>query len=518
MLEAEVLSPGQSLGRYELLAQVARGGMGQVWVARLRGARGFHKLVAIKTLLPELRNDARIEQMLLEEARIASLIQHSNVVQTTELGEHRGYLYLVMEWIDGESLGFVLKRAEERGAIPLPVAVHLIAQACRGLHAAHELTNDLGLHLGVVHRDVSPHNILVTHSGVVKLVDFGIAKAMKEEASFTENGEVKGKYSYMAPEQVLGEEVDRRADVFSLGITLYLMTTGRHPFKSNEKANVIRALTSDEAPPLPSAFVPGYPRALEAVVMKALAKTPGERHASADALRVALEGAIPAAFAPRFEVQVQEYLAKVMGDRAAARREALRRFQLAADERTVSEDASAVGTLPSQSGGSLRAILIDNALVEISPATAPQQPPVVVRRASELPTRPGGRARRRGGLAFTVGATAMILAATFVGVRMTHLHPSAAAGAPPSVGVDVLAREAAPAVVRRDAPSVPGSATAPNGDATLSASAQPSATATPEPNGSGAPERKLHGVPPTHAAKKQRKAAPLDLMAPEYAK
>ena len=138
MAEAEVLAPGQALGRYELLAQVARGGMGQVWVARLRGARGFHKLVAIKTLLPELRNDARIEQMLLEEARIASLIQHSNVVQTTELGEHRGYLYLVMEWIDGESLGFVLKRADERGAVPLPVTVQLVAQACRGLHAAHE--------------------------------------------------------------------------------------------------------------------------------------------------------------------------------------------------------------------------------------------------------------------------------------------------------------------------------------------------------------------------------------------
>jgi serine/threonine protein kinase len=168
MLEAEVLSPGQVLGRYELLAQVARGGMGQVWVARLRGARGFQKLVAIKTLLPELRHDARIEQMLLEEARIASLIQHSNVVQTTELGEHRGYLYLVMEWIDGESLGFVLKRSEERGPIPLPVAVQLVAQACRGLHAAHELTSDLGVHLGVVHRDVSPHNILVTHWAAIR--------------------------------------------------------------------------------------------------------------------------------------------------------------------------------------------------------------------------------------------------------------------------------------------------------------------------------------------------------------
>src|SRR5688500_14006424 len=134
MTEIQPLAPGQQLGRYELLAQVARGGMGQVWAARLKGARGFQKLVAIKTLLPEFGNDARIEQMLLEEARIASLIQHQNVVQTTELGEHHGLLYLVMEWLDGESLAFVLKRAEERMAIPLPVAVNLVAQACRGLH------------------------------------------------------------------------------------------------------------------------------------------------------------------------------------------------------------------------------------------------------------------------------------------------------------------------------------------------------------------------------------------------
>ena len=166
MTERELLTPGQALGRYELLAQVARGGMGEVWAARLKGPRGFQKLVAIKTLLPELHDDPRIEQMLLEEARIASAIQHPNVVQTTELGEHKGCLYLVMEWIDGESLSFVLKRAEERGQMPVEVAVNLVAQACRGLHAAHELSSDLGVALGVVHRDVSPHNVLVTHSGV----------------------------------------------------------------------------------------------------------------------------------------------------------------------------------------------------------------------------------------------------------------------------------------------------------------------------------------------------------------
>jgi serine/threonine-protein kinase len=513
MVEAEVLSPGQALGRYELLAQVARGGMGQVWVARLKGARGFQKLVAIKTLLPELRNDARIEQMLLEEARIASLIQHSNVVQTTELGEHRGYLYLVMEWIDGESLGFVFKRAEERGAIPLPVAVNLVAQACRGLHAAHELTNDLGVHLGVVHRDVSPHNVLVTHSGVVKLVDFGIAKAMKEDSSFTENGEIKGKYSYMAPEQVLGEDVDRRADVFSLAITLYLLTTGRHPFKTNDKTNVIRALTAETPATRPSVYAPGFPPALEAVLMKALAKNPADRHASAEALRVALEGAVPEAFAPRFEVQVKEYLSKVMGDRAAARREALRRFQLAADERALAE----LGTgeklqLSSQSAGSLRAIMLDKAPIELSPeaglSIAPSAPRVMSRQ-SDVATLLGPRPRRRAPVAVALGVVALA-ACAFVGLRGTRLASPAAAAPPlaPTLSPAMAGPVPAPSAVASPVP-----APAPSAVATASASAaaeRPPATD---------PSARAGGAPAAHAAKKPHRAnAKLDLIAPEYAK
>ncbi len=512
MVEAEVLSPGQALGRYELLAQVARGGMGQVWVARLKGARGFQKLVAIKTLLPELRNDARIEQMLLEEARIASLIQHSNVVQTTELGEHRGYLYLVMEWIDGESLGFVLKRSEERGAIPLPVAVNLVAQACRGLHAAHELTNDLGVHLGVVHRDVSPHNVLVTHSGVVKLVDFGIAKAMKEDASFTENGEIKGKYSYMAPEQVLGEDVDRRADVFSLAITLYLLTARRHPFKTNDKLNVIRALTNETPAVRPSVYEPSFPPALEAVLMKALAKDPAERYASAEAFRVALEGAVPEAFGPRFEAQVKEFLAKVMGDRAVARREALRRFQLAADERALAElQTGEKPQLSSQSAGSLRAIMIDNVPFEISPAAglsiAPSAP-LVTPRQSDVPTRFGPRPRRRAPLVAVVGAVALAGFA-LVGVRAARVSRSVAAAPPLAPTLSAAKSEPAPSAVA--APTAVPAITAP---APVAASA--SANSGPA---DGDASVKTAGPPSARSAKKPHRAnAKLDLIAPEYAK
>src|SRR6187551_1389899 len=201
-------SPPQTLGRYELLTAVARGGMGQVWAGRLRGARGFNKLVAIKTLLPMPGSEGRLESMLLEEARIAALIHHPNVVQTLELGEHESTLYLVMEWVDGEPLSFIMNRAEERGRMPLGIGVNLVGQTLRGLDAAHELTDEAGAALGVVHRDVSPHNVLVTYSGVAKLVDFGIAKATNQGSSSTQTGEVKGKFSCMAPEQIRCESVD----------------------------------------------------------------------------------------------------------------------------------------------------------------------------------------------------------------------------------------------------------------------------------------------------------------------
>jgi serine/threonine-protein kinase len=508
MNKAEELTPGQSLGRYELLAQVARGGMGQVWAARLKGARGFQKLVAIKTLLPELGNDVRIEQMLLEEARIASLIQHQNVVQTTELGEHQGLLYLVMEWLDGESLAFVLKRAEERLAIPLPVAVNLVAQACRGLHAAHELTSDLGVHLGVVHRDVSPHNVLVTHSGVVKLVDFGIAKAMNQDSSFTENGEVKGKYSYMAPEQVLGENVDRRADIFSLGITLYLTTTGRHPFKTGDKANLIRALTSDAPPVRPSVHVPGYPSALEAVIMKALAKAPDDRYESTQAMRLALESAVPGAFVPRFEAQVRDYLAQVMGDRAIARREALRRFGLAADERLLAEvHTGAQLPMTSQSGGSLRGIIVDH---EAGLASVPPPPPLT----SQAPTAPGIRPRSRHRVAFAFAAVGLV-AAAIAGAKLVRpnvFHRGSAAPAPMATLASPEVAIPAPALAMPAATLATGVGASPSANPSLKLAPAPSARVDIAPSATVAPATR-----PAPRAKKARKATSSDLIAPDYA-
>jgi eukaryotic-like serine/threonine-protein kinase len=285
--------PNDTLGRYQLLTTVARGGMGQVWLARLKGARGFHKLVAIKTLLTGPDDQGRFEQMMLEEARIAALIHHPNVVQTIELGEEEGSLYLVMEWVEGESLGFVWARAQERGGMPLSVGCALIGQTLRGLHAAHELCDENGAPLGVVHRDVSPHNVLVSYGGVAKLVDFGIAKATNQHASSTVAGEVKGKLAHMAPEQVLSDNVDRRTDIFSAGIMLYTLTAGRHPFKGDNSGAVLHRIVSSEPALPPSSFLTSYPAELEAVVLKALQKDPARRYQTAEEMRVALENAMP---------------------------------------------------------------------------------------------------------------------------------------------------------------------------------------------------------------------------------
>lgn len=349
----------QTLGRYQLLVAVARGGMGQVWLGRLQGARGFNKVVAIKTLLPNEADRPRLEAMLAEEARLSSLIQHPNVVHTMELGEQDGLLYLVMEWVDGEPLSFLRERASERGGMSHAVAVQLVSQLLAGLHAAHELSDESGS-LGVVHRDVSPHNILVTYDGVAKLLDFGIAKATHQPAaSSTEAGEIKGKFSYMAPEQILGGDVDRRCDVFAAGIVLYNLTTGQHPFKHDTTASLIHAIATGSPATPPTDYVPDLPPELSRVLMKALAKNADERWASAEQMRFALERAMPEAFGDDGRAQLREFMERMVGDRKVARREAVRRAQLAANYR----DAEAKATLPApaDSASSLRAITINTA-------------------------------------------------------------------------------------------------------------------------------------------------------------
>jgi len=285
---ATVLVAGYKLDRYELLCPIASGGMATVWLAQLRGKRGFEKLFAIKTIRTELLEDTRFQEMFLDEARIASGIQHPNVAQILDLGEQKDILFIVMEWVDGDSLAKVRRLLAKRGSkLPLGVALRILADACAGLHAAHELRDQKGEPLGIVHRDVSPQNILVAASGAVKVIDFGIAKAQNRKQGETRTGVVKGKVQYMAPEQVKkGRTVDRRADIWSLGICLHELVAGTTPNHADDDVEIIRKLLADEAP----ALAEGLPDPIARLIRTSMAIDPDARFPTAAGMQRALEG------------------------------------------------------------------------------------------------------------------------------------------------------------------------------------------------------------------------------------
>jgi serine/threonine protein kinase len=328
------LGPGHVLGRYELLLPVAAGGMAMVWAARMTGSRGFQKIVAVKTMLPQLSEDDEFEQMFLDEASLASQVRHPHVVEILDLGEHEGVLFLVMEWIDGVPLNRLAKLAKPHNGVPLGIATRIVMAASAGLHAAHELKRD-GVLVGLVHRDVSPQNILVTGEGVTKVVDFGVAKATALGGGATVAGQVKGKISYMSPEQGRGDPIDRRTDVFALGTVLYALTTGKHPFRRESEGATMMAICSDEPVIPPSQIVPSYPRALEAIVLKATAKDKQQRFASADELFRALDQ-LPAEIRASSDEDVGAYVRHLAGAELEERRKQLRlALERSGEERSV---------------------------------------------------------------------------------------------------------------------------------------------------------------------------------------
>ncbi len=508
------LLANKTLGRYQLMVAIARGGMGQVWLGRLQGARGFSKLVAIKTLLPTEQDLPRFEAMLAEEARLASLIQHANVVHTLELGEHEGLLYLVMDWVDGEPLGFLLKRANERGGMPIGVAVALLSQVLAGLHAVHELSDAAGP-LGVVHRDVSPHNILVTYEGVAKLLDFGIAKATQQTTQNTQTGEVKGKFSYMAPEQILGSEVDRRCDVFAAGIVLYLLTTGRHPFKRHNTAAVIHAITADDPVAPPSTVVEDYPSELERVVLKALEKDAEKRWTSAEEMRAALEQALPEAFGDAARADMREFMDRAVGDRKLARREAVRRAQIRADEVDLelgSGSHKALQAASAQSATSLRAISISKSDVD----ELLDAPSGAVEQQKSVATRP----KRTAKAAWLTASAGVVLA---LAVALPHwLAPhtaerAAAVRLPAGAPLSGLPAASSPL------PLTPPAAATTAAAATTPTAATPAASitaapSTPAPSVHVPPSAKLKSAVTKKASTKPSAVGPNDLLAPDYAR
>lgn len=323
--------PGHRLDRYELLALVAEGGMGQVWLARLVGKHGFEKLVAVKTLLPKFAADPKFQQMFLDEARIASGIEHSNVAHILDLGEQNDVLYLVMELVDGEALS-KLTRVLGKANIdfPIEIGLRIIADTCAGIHAAHELRGPDGREIGIVHRDISPQNILITTTGVAKLIDFGIAKARDRFAGETGEGILKGKIHYMSTEQALGQKIDRRADIFSLGAILYYLFSGKPAYDGESQLATLHMLTSGRPPlPLPARV----PRAVGDVVKKALAFLPADRFQTALEMQRAITKAMSEAGLAADTGDVAAFAATHLAERWQKRRNAIDLALKAASER-----------------------------------------------------------------------------------------------------------------------------------------------------------------------------------------
>ncbi|HZH18025.1 MAG TPA: serine/threonine-protein kinase [Archangium sp.] len=281
-------SPVETFGRYELLRKLATGGMGQVFLARQKGPVGFQKLLVVKRLLPHLSEDTDFIKMFLDEARIAGILNHPNIAQIYELGDVDGVLYIAMEYVQGEAISQVNARANLRkGGLPLGLKCRIIADAAAGLDHAHQARSPSGRKLGLIHRDVSPQNVLVGFNGNVKLIDFGVAK-VSGKLSHTVVGTIKGKHAYMSPEQARDEELDARSDVYGLGIVFYELLTSQRLFKRESDLATLKAVVGAKVIP-PSEAVPGIPKSLDAVVMKALARKREERFQSAGELQLAIE-------------------------------------------------------------------------------------------------------------------------------------------------------------------------------------------------------------------------------------
>jgi serine/threonine-protein kinase len=329
----------ENFGRYELLRKLATGGMGQVFLARQKGPVGFQKLLVVKRLLPHLSEDPDFIKMFLDEARIASILNHPNIAQVYELGDVDGVLYIAMEYVQGEAVSQVNARADHRkGGMPLGLKCRIIADAAAGLDHAHQARSPSGRKLGLIHRDVSPQNVLVGFNGNVKLIDFGVAK-VSGKLSQTVVGTIKGKHAYMSPEQARDERLDARSDVYSLGIVFHELLTSRRLFKRESDLATLKAVVGARVVP-PSEAVPGIPKSLDAVVMKALARRREERFQSAGEFQLAIEDFLLAERLPGTPVHLSAFMKELYASELEEERFANEPTVLHYDPRLARESSS----------------------------------------------------------------------------------------------------------------------------------------------------------------------------------
>ncbi len=305
----------ETYGRYQLVKKLATGGMAQIYLARQLGLEGFEKLMVVKRILPHLAENEDFITMFLDEARIAARLNHPNIVQIFDLGSQDETFFIAMEYIHGEDVRRLWKQSERvNHMLPVPLICRIVIEAATGLDYAHKRTDPRGGPLNIVHRDISPQNILVSFEGGVKVVDFGIAKAA-DQATVTRSGVLKGKYSYMSPEQAAGaRQIDHRTDIFALGVVMYELLTGTRLFKRGTDIQTLNAVSECKVLP-PSEVNPRVPKAVDAIVLKALTKERNDRYGEARLFGSALEDWLLAEKIPSSSAHLASFMQEIYADR-----------------------------------------------------------------------------------------------------------------------------------------------------------------------------------------------------------
>ena len=459
----------QVIGRYEIHGKIASGGMASVHFGRLLGGAGFARTVAIKRLHPHLAEDPAFCASIIDEARLAARIHHPNVVPTLDVVSHEGELLLVMEYVRGESLAQAMTAVAARGErIPLPIVSAVAVGALSGLHAAHEATSDGGSPLNIVHRDVSPQNVLIGVDGLARVIDFGVAKAAGRVQT-TREGVVKGKFAYMAPEQLAARRLTRTADVYAMGVVLWEMLTCRRLFDGADEAELMGSLMAGAKDP-PSAHAPGLPPALDALVMKALAPVSAARYPTARAMAEELASLVP----PALPADVGAWCAEVAQESLAKRAAAVAEIESSGSSSAPlarsgagRSDAVSVKDKPEPAGDD-----------EVAPTIA-SQPASLSPRVPPITSPPPGRRTF-----FLVGASLVLVAVALL------RWSSGATSARPAEASSPAAADAVPATAEAVTPPVQEPEPPPNLPLPpAAASSPPPAAASPPPTAPVAPAR-----------------------------
>ncbi|MDF2692248.1 MAG: Serine/threonine protein kinase PrkC, regulator of stationary phase [Labilithrix sp.] len=336
-------------GKYTLIRKLATGGMAELFLAIQKSVAGFEKLLVIKRILPSMNQDRAFIEMLLHEARIAATLSHPNIVQIFDVGQADGQYFIAMEHVHGEDLRSIVRQMKKTGVLEFPLehALAIVLGMCAGLSYAHDKRDLDGTHLAIVHRDISPQNIVVTFTGDVKIVDFGIAKSDNRVGEQTKSGKLKGKVPYMSPEQARGEVIDARSDLFAAGTMLFELTTGKRLFKGQSEYETLKLICERDYP-RPSEVRPDYPADLETIVLRALAKDPDQRYQTAREMQADLE-----AFVRRHQIAVSslalnQFMQSLFEEKLAMQKEALLQGKHLAD---IIELQHAHTSNPDVSGG-----------------------------------------------------------------------------------------------------------------------------------------------------------------------